>query len=291
MSNRAGRRHPERHRIVGPKQGGGPGSVAVGYCHPHMIDAAFHTAFVLMLLYDADHGQHIVPRGSVIELSTGPRIAAARNTIMEAFRNHPYKPEWFLSLDTDMTFTPDVLEQMLAVADPETCPILGGLCFIGGRGAKVEPTLRVVTDVVDGVPQLQTAWDYPTDSLVKIDSTGAACVLIHRSVVETLHAKYGHTKAPYFAETHTADGLVEFGEDVTFFLRCRQENIPVHVHTGIPFGHVKPNVIDEDSYLIYRRSVAELGEEATQLRALQRMGIARNVVNDVAVNGAPVEVG
>jgi hypothetical protein len=46
--------------------------------------------------------------------------------------------------------------------------------------------------------------------------------------------------APWFKEVPVGAPLALMGEDLTFCLRCQAAGIPVHVHTGIQVGHMKP---------------------------------------------------
>jgi GT2 family glycosyltransferase len=186
-----------------------------------------------------------------IGITSGPRIASARNKMVEYFLDHPAKPQWLWMLDSDMEFPADTLDRMLKYADQYRFPILGGLCF-GGRRNVVFPTLYRM--VANGDSPLETINDFPLDTLVKVDATGTACLLIHRRVLEKMKAQF---PAPqhWFSES-TYKGI-EFGEDVTFCLRAAQLDIPIHVHTGITVGHVKPRVIGLADYMLVKELAAQ----------------------------------
>lgn len=251
--------------------------VMVGYCHTDRIDATFHTCLVSLLLYDTHHSRRVVDHGDICALSSGPRIASARNQIVDAFLRHPREPRWLFMVDTDMTFPADRLDTMVELAQSEDLPILGGLAFSAGRTGKIEPCIRVVKqdEETNGLA-FETIWNYPPDSLVRIDTTGAACLLIRRDTIESMAAKYAGTPYPFFAESSVAgtEQPSELGEDITFCLRLRQLGIPLHVHTGFIFGHSKTHVIDQESYLEYRRGITEMGEEDYRFHQLQRSGLA-----------------
>ena len=55
-----------------------------------------------------------------------------------------------------------------------------------------------------------------------------------------VEAASGDMAAPWFRESAFGAALSLLGEDLTFCLRCAAAGIPVHVHTGVQFGHVKP---------------------------------------------------
>lgn len=237
-------------------------TVALAYCHPHRIDAGFHTSMWRMLQ------QH--PRMEVIELGSGPMIASARNELAFAFLDYPGAPDWMFMVDADMAFPPDLVDRLLDHADRDDTPILGALCFVVSRTGKIEPTLKV-TDPDNG--GLRCIWDYPEDALVSVDATGGACLLVHRSVFERLHEDYGNGKNayPFFADAQ--HGGYEFGEDVTFCLRARKAGFPVKVHTGIEAGHIKPYVYTSADYKAYRARLAEVGEDQLRTEHLQRTGL------------------
>jgi hypothetical protein len=241
--------------------------VVFAYCHGQ-IDADFMTSTLLMFIHDFKHNQVILEHGDFCDLATGPMIADGRNQIVQTFLSHPKEPEWLLMVDTDMVFGADLADRLLEHADPEHSPIVGGLCFMGGRGAKVEPTLRVLVPDGEGGAEFSTMWDYPPDELVNVDATGAACLLIHRRVLHDLGERFGDTPYPWFAFTvHNGNKI---GEDVTFCLRARQAGYPIKVHTGIKVGHSKTNLIDDRAYLDWRARTSVQGQRGAELDHLVR---------------------
>lgn len=219
-----------------------PESVLIGYCHPGHVDGMFHDSLMGVLLWDYAHHARVLKYGGYASLMTGPRIAAGRTSIVEAFLDHPNQPDWLWFLDTDMAFPADTLERLLESADKDSRPIVGGLCFGGGRDGKLFPTIYTVTEAGDNMSRLE---DYPRDALCKVDATGAACILIHRSVLTEM-AKHYPAPYPWFQDV-VINGM-QFGEDVTFCLRARKLGIPVYVDTAVKIGHVKSHVIHESTY-------------------------------------------
>jgi hypothetical protein len=51
---------------------------------------------------------------------------------------------------------------------------------------------------------------------------------------------------PWFQETEL--GGERCGEDVTFCLRAARCGFPIYVHTGVPVGHQKTQVLNIDAY-------------------------------------------
>lgn len=228
-------------------------TVCIAYPHrADAIDPLFHNCLIGALIHDRKHG-HIT---DVIAAQSGPRVAESRNQIVDAFlTSYAGRADWLLFIDTDMSFPADVVDRMLVTAEENDCKILGGLAFIVGSAGRIEPTIKVVTNA-DPI-EMATVWNYPKDALVQCDATGAACLLIHRSVLETLNRP--DNPFPWFAEaTHSGLG---YGEDIAFCLRARAAGFPVHVDTSIKFGHRKPQVIGEDEYADFGRRLKEFGGE------------------------------
>lgn len=242
--------------------------IAIGYCHPSTIDAAFHTSLTLTLMRDKGVGNQI---DSVIGVQSGPRIATARNDIVRAFLALPRKPEWLFMLDSDMVFPPDILEQVTPFLNPTSgIKVLSGLAFIYSLTGQIKPNIMVLGGE-NNLPQ--TVWDYPTNKLCKVDAIGAAFFFCHRTVFEDLHKKYGDTPHPWFQESVWQGH--EVGEDVTFSLRVREAGHDIHVHTGIVPGHMKHTVIDEESYVAFKAAIDNRGADAVRNEALSRRHLAK----------------
>lgn len=210
---------------------------------------------------------------------SGPLVATGRNNIVRTFLTGTFRGgargEWLLFIDADMVYDRRAVQTMLAVADVEQTPILGGLCFGGGRGGHIFPTLYVATDERLHLDRIN---EYPKDTLCKVDATGGAFLLVHRSVLERMYEAFGVVRddqgevvldeeghpveTPYPWFTYGANAGKPTGEDIAFCLRARALDIPVHVHTGIRIGHIKPQILDEE---LYDRLRAEAQAKAKQV--------------------------
>jgi hypothetical protein len=231
-----------------------------------------------------DGCQHVLAGGS-IELLSGPRVAEGRSQIVDAFlKREIYKDvDWLLMIDSDMTFQPDALCQLLGHAydgkrnakkhKPE-CYVIGGLCFAGGR-TKMYPTIykgvtrKAWDDTDQVVPEPIT--DYPRNELVKVMATGAAFLLVHRNVL--IHMNMPHPDGfatdvhgqpnphPWFVEGLSKG--VQFGEDVAFCMRANALGYGVYVHTGVQTGHLKTIELNEE---IWDEYVARTQKPKRELR-------------------------
>jgi hypothetical protein len=213
------------------------GGVVVGYLSGGDTRIEFTRSIAGVMAYTTIN--KVCPSIGQLPHVSGPRIAAGRNHLVEAFLATP--GEWLFMVDDDMVFNDDTIERFLRVADREKAPIVGGLAFGAGRDGFF-PTLFRLSEDVQAPISIDT-WEL--DSLVDVDATGAACLFIHRSVFEKLAEEYSKPWQ-WFQETTLGQNSV--GEDMTFCLRARAAGFPIVVDTSIKFGHVKPRVIDEDEY-------------------------------------------
>jgi len=197
---------------------------------PH--NGTVQTEFLLSLLATLNDPASRV--GEMRHLQAGPLLGAARNQITTDFL--AYSPwEWLWMVDSDMIFTPKALGVLLAAADPVDRPVMGALCWIPGESRKL-PTMYK-PDLVGGRASFSHIFDYEPGATVRVAATGAACLLLHRSVFKRLEAANGESAGLWWSPL-AVDGQ-EFGEDFSFCIRCADAGIPVHVCTGAETGHVK----------------------------------------------------
>lgn len=257
--------------------------VVVAWISPGEVSSWFCYSLADMLRYDAQGPRHISgPDGGITALRSGPRVAEARNQVVDAFaRLHP-NAEWLLMVDSDMTFEPDFLEKMLAVADPKEVPILGALAFAqGDNDSPPYPTIYREIPAENGYVHVGPVREYPPDRLVKCGATGAAGLLIHRGVLAAMQQPWPKgfgtredgTENPYpwFSEGLASPDGRQLGEDIAFCRRAVHMGIPIHVHTGIKMGHMKTFELDEAYYLDARaRAAGKNGTTRAEARRAAR---------------------
>jgi len=243
------------------------GKVAIAWMFNEDIKGWTTFSLVDLVHWDAYHDQYIgfPPEGGTITLSTGPRVAEGRNSVVDIFATKHPEADWLLMLDADMTFSPDLLHKLMKEADPTESPVIGGLCFAGGRENKPYPTVYSAQQK-DGYYSVERVYDYPRNAMVRVAATGGACLLVHRQVLAAMKKAYGETQSgapsiyPWFIEGLQGPEGEAWGEDVAFCLRAGALGIPVWVHTGVKLGHIKPQIIDETYFDNYNRS-AELTKQ------------------------------
>lgn len=231
--------------------------VVVAYLSPSMLHAAFHRSMVKLLAHDATLHKRIVSGGGDLHVQAGGNISGPRNNLVRAFLEFG-RAEWMWMVDSDMTFQPDTVERLLEHADPDSAPIVGGLCFGFNDAQQIQPTLYEMVDEDGELPRVGRYLEWHPDAMMRVCATGAACLLIHRSVFERMRDvqlpdrdRPGFSDAyPWFQETEYRGGPV--GEDITFCWRARDLGIPIYVNTGVQLGHVKDRELNADVYLAQR---------------------------------------
>jgi hypothetical protein len=237
-----------------------PGSVVIGYCRPRLVEGAFSESLLATVTHDFATGSPAIV--GVIPVKSSANVSAARNAIVQQFLAGP--GEWLWMLDTDMVFPSDTLDKLLAAAHPVNAPIVGALCFGLDSDGSMYPTMYAV--MPDDATPVARFTEYPDDELVQVDATGAACILIHRRVLEDVGERAGHSWSPvypWFQEReHVTDvAQIRVSEDVTLCLRAAACGHPVHVHTGIPIGHMKEQML---TAAMYRAGRARLAAQEAQ---------------------------
>ena len=230
-------------------------AVTVAYVHPNEVTTSWHQSLLNLIGWDLGHGCRVARGGWIgIRCYGADGIPAARNNAVKQFLESD--TEWLFWIDTDMGFEPDVVDRLLEVADPETRPIVGGLCFaqkqtvpdgMGGWRTALAPTIYDWTTIeATGETGFLSRREYPVNSLIQCAGTGSACILIHRSVFERLAAD---GKGDWYDRipNRTANNRL-LGEDLSFCLRAGSEGIPVHIHTGVRTTHFKPAWLGEEDY-------------------------------------------
>lgn len=205
----------------------------IGYIHPGTVRAEFCAS----LLATAMEGK--TPLDSVLTYRSGPNISTARNKIVADFLGRQRAP-WLLMADTDMVFAGDALDRLIAAADPAERPILGGLCFSQNGDDDPYPVMYELGQGKAGTLAFTRYTTWPEDTCQRVSATGAAFLLMHRTALQRIETVSKDISAPWFRETPVGTPLAMLGEDLTFCLRAAAAGIPVHVHTGVQVGHMKP---------------------------------------------------
>lgn len=227
------------------------------------VKASFMYCAIRSMVYEI--GQTGAPLGLVDQQCASGQLVEARNDAVKFFLDSDV--EWMWMVDSDMGFSADTFSALVASADPVERPVVGALCF-GLRLKSTDdellanefaafPTVYVWKEGEDkeGNPQVgfEARLDYPRDSMVQCDATGAACFVVHRSVLEKIRDHAGHV---WFDRLVHPSGK-KFGEDLSFFARCAQVDVPVYVNTAVKTSHDKGGVCLTEQWWDRYRPLAE----------------------------------
>lgn len=224
-------------------------AVAVGYIHPGEVSAVFHISLLKLMLHET--GRTGVPPFVLANRCASGRIIEGRNEITRDFLDRT-RAEWLWFIDADMGFAPDILERLLRSADRHERPVMGGLCF-GLRRESTDPethaerfrtfpTIYVWREFDDRVG-FQVVVDYERDEVQLVSATGAACILIHRDVLEAIREQHGDE---WFSAITHPKGPTTFSEDMSFCIRVAAADKPIHVDTGARTCHDKGGVFCDE---------------------------------------------
>jgi hypothetical protein len=260
--HRSSRPHAAQVRSATPDVPASTGSVTLTYVHSDEVAYSWHHSLLSMWLRDLGKDGPLTAGGFLAIRCGTDGLPASRNEAVRQFLAGD--SDWLFWIDTDMGFEADIVDRLVAVADPATRPVVGALCFAqremaqdgsSGYRCKAAPTIYDWTRGHDKDGKAQQGFVtralYDIDSLVKCDGTGSAAVLIHRTVFERIRDEFGPTwynRAP--GGQKDADGVIKMlGEDLSFCLRAGTVGTPIHVHTGVKTTHLKPVWLSEPDYL------------------------------------------
>lgn len=200
--------------------------VVLGVIHDAQMDSPFVWS-MFQLLRTRD--QNIA--GAISVGGGAGRLDNARNEVAKRFVDKT-TCDWLFTLDTDMVFSPEDFDALLASADEVDAPIVSGMYFVDEKPPRVAAANTVGTSI-------KSITDWEDDKLVSVDWCGAGFMLVHRSVFD----KVGDN--PYRQDIVAPSGAL-VGEDYSFCERARQAGFAVKVNPSVFVGHVKPRILGFD---------------------------------------------
>lgn len=189
-------------------------------------------------------------------------VCRARNTLAARFLRSEY--QWLLFLDVDLLFRPEHIARLWIHATKHDRKVVCGLYAL----KKLAP--RFVCNWIKGCTPDE-------NGAVKVSESGTGCMLIHRSVFETMrdkmpeiaytvdsnHPNAGKVEWDFFGvgPYKYASGLVRYlSEDWMFCQRARDLGIDVWADTRIQIRHM--------GNMIFPPDVRELHEAVKTARAM-----------------------
>jgi hypothetical protein len=202
--------------------------VLLAYIHPGVIRAEFMQS----VMTEVTKPEPIV--SGVFNARSGPVLTIARNIVADAFLDNTDR-DWLLMVDTDMTWSTEALPTLLASADPEERPLVGGLCYAESDGV-MAPTIYQFSYDEHGTLSVCNG-DVTPDSMIRVNATGAGFLLAHRSVFEKITKRMPEMEHHWFAEMMIDDA--QLGEDISFCVRAADAGVPIYVNTAVKVGHMR----------------------------------------------------
>jgi GT2 family glycosyltransferase len=208
-------------------------SVLISYLHRDTVSHCFMQSLLDLQRHDkADRG---AVAGLLPIFCPSGRLGPARNQQCAAMSK--VDADWLWLVDSDMGFEPDALYRLMDAAHPQHRPVVGALNAVGflgesdGRGGYATHALPGVYDSA-----LQIMQRVPDNAVIKATGTGAACLLIHHSVLDRIANAIGPA---WFTERDWPGSSDRLSEDLSFCTRLRDLGVPVYVHTGVRTTHHK----------------------------------------------------
>lgn len=167
--------------------------------------------------------------------------------------------DYLFWVDSDMVFSAPSLKRLLKHALSEPRPsIVGGLCF--SRQHPYKPVIARFYDPSWGYEPgaIGWMWDYPRESLIEVDRTGGAFLVIHTDVFRKIREQECQKKVEGWAGAHKAEydqAVAAYkdwwmpladechAEDLSFCKRAQAAGYKIMVDTGSEIGHMGEVVV------------------------------------------------
>ena len=210
-------------------------------------------------------------QNDIVNVRSGPLLSMGRGLLCAAFLEQT-DSDWLFSVDTDTAFEPEVVEQMVYVAEhsDQDVKLLGGVCWLvtfarDGTIAKRAPNVykTVTTASGDWLVGME-ADEIKEPGLYKVGAVGSGVMLIHRDLLIKIrdevcggNAHWWH-HLPTPTKQHSPEMIEivrpaaerigvspellladQYGEDTSFCVRVAAANEGVYVHSQPQFGHAK----------------------------------------------------
>lgn len=199
-----------------------------------------------MVGYASKHGVDI----QYIGVTQRTLIESARNILVKEFLKTP--SEWSFWMDADMVFPKDTITKLLQVAKEKQSKMVTGIYYQRGgrnwpvcwmRDPKLESGRTVKHEDEDKYNSNNALGVYAVPGPeakepFKVSTAGFGCVLVHRSVFETLDDPW------FLFVPHKCS------EDFYFFVNAREKGFTLWADPSIHLGHIAdPKVVyKEDCY-------------------------------------------
>jgi hypothetical protein len=202
--------------------------VALGVVHDAMVDAIWVGCLLRMKAERPD----LIDQTIMVEGGPGS-FDVARNKVAEFFLEKT-KATHLLTVDTDMVFTSEHLDQLLE----RDVSVVSGAYFVNDKPPRPCFNRR------DERGFFRPVSDWEEDELIEVDALGHGFCLIRRDVLTDIGQPDPHDRGgPWYRQDAVGASGQVLEPDYAFCQRAQQAGHKVHVDTRVFVGHNKPRVL------------------------------------------------
>lgn len=175
-----------------------------------------------------------------IAFQMGSLIYTSRNELAAYAMKNGY--DYVLWLDSDMVFSPDLLDRMLQIVQDNDIKFLTGLYF-----RRVPPYSPVLFQTMDPKPEgwRFTGVEHIPEERFEVGACGFGCVLMATEVLLDVRLKHGYLFDP----------IGRGGEDISFCWRARDCGYKIICDPSLVIGHVGNVVVTDTLYKNYKELI------------------------------------
>lgn len=222
-------------------------TLSIIWCDNGLTDGKFTEGLVYTIIHAPTVG---VPVNNAIRVQ-GNQIARQRQGAIEMWEK--VGTDWALWVDSDIVLTQDMLKVLWNTADKIARPVVSGVYFVSKQmeGSLMSP-MPCIFNETDDKYKIQYLHPLPHNQVVAVDNAGMGLVLMHKSVLKALNAKF---PGDFWFGENSERGDNFIGEDIAFFRKVKASGVPIHAHTGVIAKHMKRFSFDEGYYRLYWSAV------------------------------------
>ncbi len=220
--------------------------VSIGWLDPGQVDGQF--AMTIASVY----AQRLDRIDALLRVEAGGLLSRGRNELVAQFMTAS-TAEWLLMIDSDEQLSLETFDKLIAAAHDKERPILAGLYFGAWPGEYYPTAVPLIFKRMPDSTRFLPLMDYPVNKVIRIDSAGTGCLLIHRSVFEAFQAEAGPHEGNawcWFRDMPVNGDW--FSEDHFFCARAIELGFKIHAHTGATLPHRKRFWLTEAHHLYAR---------------------------------------
>lgn len=229
-------------------------TLSIAWCDNGVTDGKFTEGLAYTILMAPSVG---VPINNAMRVK-GNQISRQRMQLFNMWADNA-KTDWLLWVDSDVVLTKEVLKLLWETADKVARPVVSGVYFVWKDHAGSLP-VPMPAVFLEGRSkyELEFIHPLPENQIIKIDSAGFGCLLMHKSIIPKLREKFPE-KSFFHEEDLTEDKFI--GEDIIFFNHLKEVGVQSYAHTGALATHMKTIQYGIDYYALFWSTVQKEQEK------------------------------